>query len=131
MKAADSERVPRGLAKRVAASISAHEARRARVLFFASIITGAASALGGVFAFQYIAAELARSGASTYLSLMTSDFDAVVTYWKEFALSLGESLPVLGIIFGLAAVFVFLGSVRVFLDTRSAGFGRLKFNAHA
>lgn len=131
MNAAERERTPQGLRKRVTAAISAHEARRARVLFLGSIVTGAASALGGVFAFQYVAAEFLHSGAGTYLSLLTSDFDAVMTYWKEFALSVGESLPIFAIILGLAAVVVFLGSVRVFMDTRADGLRSLTFNAHA
>lgn len=121
-------KAPAGLAERVVGAISRHERTRAAAMFWASIATGASSALAGVGAFQYAAAQLAQSGFASYLSLVGTDFDAVAAHWQEFALSLGESLPILALIAVAAAIAVFLGSIRVFVDARAMRM--LDANAH-
>lgn len=74
---------------------------------------GAAASLAAVFpAFQMLKAELAASGFFTFSSLLFSDFAIVSAYWQNFALSLLEALPVMGLIAILAAVLALLGSLR-------------------
>lgn len=58
----------------------------------------------------YIAKALSTSGLSGYLSLMFSDVGAL-SYWKELALSILESLPFLGLAIGLGVTGLFLWSL--------------------
>ncbi len=82
-------------------------------------LAGSASALMAALAVMYgsvpvILAGLSQSGFYEYASLATSDSGAVLAYWKEFALSLIEVLPLPAITIALVAVGVLLYSVRVF-----------------
>ena len=76
---------------------------------------GTMGALAGLVpAFHYAGQELAQSGFYQYLSLLFSDGGVLLANsWREFALSLAESLPLMGITFVLAALFVLLGSIRL------------------
>jgi hypothetical protein len=47
---------------------------------------------------QYLASQFYASGFYDYLSLAMSDHTLVMTYWREFGLSLVESLPSLAIL---------------------------------
>jgi hypothetical protein len=62
-------------------------------------------------AFQFTLQELSQSGFTRYLSLLFSDSAVVTTYWKEFALSLAESLPLFGITLLLVAIFTLFYSL--------------------
>ena len=74
---------------------------------------GALVSLAAVFpAFQILKADLAASGFFTFSSLLFSDFAIVAAYWQNFALSLLETLPVMGLILFSAAILAFLGSIR-------------------
>ena len=83
---------------------------RQRIVIFS---VGAAASLAAVFpAFQMLRAEAASSDFFTFSSLLFSDFATVSAYWQNFALSLLEALPVMGLIAVLAAVLALLGSLR-------------------
>lgn len=62
--------------------------------------------------FSYMASSFAKSGFGQFASLMFSDGATVVSYWKEFALLLAESLPLFSIIILLAALAAFLASLK-------------------
>ena len=51
-----------------------------------------------------------QSGAYNYLSLVFSDSDLMIIYWKEILLTLAESIPAISIISLLAVVAVFVWS---------------------
>jgi len=59
--------------------------------------------------FQIIT-SFTQSGLYNYLSLISTDSDVLVRYWKDIAISLAESLPVLGIASLLAVLAVFVWS---------------------
>ncbi len=56
--------------------------------------------------------QLATTGFFRYLSLATSDGPALAGYWKQFAITLVEALPVASLTILLALVFVFGWSLR-------------------
>jgi len=59
--------------------------------------------------------EMHQSGFSQFLSLLLSDTNTVMVFWKEFSLSLVESFPVLGTIAILGSALLFLISMRFFV----------------
>ncbi len=86
-------------------------AHRARVRLAGLVVLAFASLAALIPAFQYAVQEFARTGALQYLSLVFSDGSLMITYWKEFIMTLAESIPVLGLIFILSAGGTFLVSV--------------------
>lgn len=58
----------------------------------------------------YVISEFSRSGFYQYFSLLFSDGGLALIYWKEFSLSLAESVPVLAVTVILLALLVFLES---------------------
>ena len=65
--------------------------------------------------FKYLAGEFASSGSYEYFSLLYSDGGSVLTsYWKDFTLSLVESLPLTSMILTLALIFIFFNAIRRF-----------------
>lgn len=75
---------------------------------------GALASLAAVFpAFQILETELASSGFFSFFSLLFSDFSIVAAYWQNFALSLLETLPIMGLAAVLAASAFFLGSIKL------------------
>ena len=55
--------------------------------------------------------QFSLRGFSQYISLVFSDFGVVTTYWKEFTLSLVNSLPLASIALSFFLVFVLFTSV--------------------
>lgn len=83
-----------------------------RRLFFLSILfVGSIMAL--VPAFRMTWAGFAESGFSEFFSLLFSDADLIMVYWKNFALSLLETLPVTNLIVFLAVVLLCLESLKL------------------
>lgn len=75
---------------------------------------------------QYFISELSKSGFYQYLSLISSDGGTALTYWKEFSLSLAESLPVLSITAVLALVFVLLITLKSVIRDSKTLFNRVQ-----
>lgn len=100
------------LRQQILAHITEDERRRARKYVFisAGAILVSVAAIG--MSLQNLAQALYQSGAYSYLSLLFSDTDAVVRNWQAFSLSFLESLPVIGILACLIALFVLLVSIR-------------------
>lgn len=61
---------------------------------------------------KMLMADFTQSGFYEYLSFAFSDGGTLVSYWKEFALSLIDSLPVVSVVLCLALIFAFLFSIR-------------------
>jgi hypothetical protein len=112
----DHREPPAGLMNGVMLAIS-KEANR-RVLWIRTVISGVLS-LAAIVAlipsWLITQSESYQSGFSQFFSLLLSDTNSVMTFWKEFSLSLLESFPVGGTIAVLASVLVFLVSMRFFL----------------
>lgn len=83
---------------------------RIRVLLSGLGLIGALSLM--FFAYNYTITELAGSGFTNYFSLLFSDADALVLYWKEFGLTLLESLPLFGVSILILSVLFCLSMLR-------------------
>ena len=62
--------------------------------------------------FIYMSGSFTQSGFSQFVSLIFSDGATIISYWKDFALLLAESLPIFSIIVLLISMFALLGSIR-------------------
>ena len=71
----------------------------------------AVSVIGLLQASIYAADESYLSGFSDYLKLLFTDHDVALASWREFALSLAESLPALPLALLCAALLVLVWSL--------------------
>ena len=103
---------PEELSARVLLSIQAEKQRIACIRLYLFGTVSAVSFVALFPALQYTFSEIASSGFNDYASLIFSDTASLLPYWKEFTLSLVETLPVFGLIISLGLVFVLLESLR-------------------
>lgn len=75
---------------------------------------------GSIFFAKTIFLQIAQSETLSLLSLAFSDFNIVVTNWKEYSLFFLESLPVVSILFLLAGMFLLLLSIKIIVQELSA-----------
>ena len=90
------------------------ERRRAIVFLFVSAQTALVSVAGIVFSAWYAMQGLRESSFYAYYSL-------VLAYWKEFVLSLADTIPFMEITVVFVAVAVFLVSVRILAQNMRFG----------
>ena len=83
-----------------------------------AIVSGAAL----VPAFQYTAEQFYASGFYDYFTLVFSDRGFVLTYWRQFSLSLIESLPSLALLLVLPIVGLLVYSIRRAVQTGRVAF---------
>ncbi|MCD8495178.1 MAG: hypothetical protein LRY41_02185 [Candidatus Pacebacteria bacterium] len=112
----DRLELPKGLRGKIIASIKSEEIRRARMYVFVALATIATSSLGAVFAFKYMLQGFYQSSFYSYFSLIFSDPDIAVSYWKELSLPLIETVPFVGITLALIALATLLTSMRVLVN---------------
>ncbi len=104
--------VPAGLQDSILLRIN-REARYTSLVRLAVFVPLALiSSVAVVASFQYLVHETAQSGLSEYISIIFSDGDTMLSYWKEFLLSLAEAAPVFGATLFLGAVLALLGSLK-------------------
>jgi hypothetical protein len=89
-----------------------HDKSMAKFKLWIGTFTGIASLITLIPVFQVLLDNLTHSGFYDYFSLIFSDGGLMFSYWKEFTLSLAESLPMMSIIFTLSLIFIFLMSFR-------------------
>ncbi len=83
---------------------------RTRLWVLSSFSLG--SLAGSIFEFRALSQDFLHSGFYRYFSLVFSNGSTVLKYWKEFSLTLTDSIPVMSLILSLALVFVFFISLR-------------------
>lgn len=98
--------------------IKREKKRTARIRFVLSGTAAIVSAIALVPACFYVSKEFYQSEFYQYLSATFSDFGIALFYWKEFSLSLAESLPLSGPAIFLSLVFIFMGALK--LATKNA-----------
>jgi hypothetical protein len=91
--------------------IKIHRSRNARFKLFVFSITGIASLLGTIPAFNVLLKNLSQSGFYEYISIVFNG-NTLSAYWKELTLSLAESLPAINIALSFSLIFIFFLSVR-------------------
>jgi len=104
------------LRKNILLQIVKEEHHRAKNYVLASLGAASASVIGVVFSIKYVAQAISESSFYQYFSLLFSDPDIVVSYWREFTLSLVESLPFFAITLVLVAIVVLMTSIRIFIN---------------
>ncbi len=102
---------PSGLQGSVLARLAWERRHAARRRLCAQGSLAVLSLAGSVPAVQYAVREFAATGFSQFFSLLFSDRGIVLTYWREFGLSLVESLPILGIVVVLVTAFALISSL--------------------
>ena len=104
--------VPDQLSGRILARIDSLERRAVRLRLGLFSFSALSSFIAMILSLQYSWSGLAQSGFPQYLSLITSDGTIALTYWKEFALTLIESLPLQNITILLFTLFALLYSLK-------------------
>ena len=101
---------PRGLSGRILMRIRTEERKLERVRIFVFGSSAVVSFGLSLWAVVYLVNSFQQTGFWQYLSLLFSENGAVLVYWREFSLSLAESLPVVGLIITLASIGFFIWS---------------------
>ncbi len=104
---------PEGLKALILSSIKSAEYRRARLYLLISGVTFSGSVIGLVFAIKYLIQTLQLSEFYSYVTLIFSDTDVVLGFWKDILSSLAESFPVFIIVAVLTSILVLLASILV------------------
>jgi hypothetical protein len=118
-----------GLAFSILNTIASKEKRTTQIRLWSFAFISFASLVGLVPAFQILLSDLAHSGFYEYFSLIFSDGGTILSYWKELALSLAETLPTTSIIFTLSLAFIFFMSlkyvIKQIINNQQTGFASL------
>lgn len=83
-----------GLSDAIWRGIQLRQAKSLKIQSISYGIVGILSLGGFVFMFFHIKQQFNSSGFFQYASLIFSDSNLFATYWKEYLLSLADSLPV-------------------------------------
>jgi hypothetical protein len=67
---------------------------------------------GSVFSIKSLITQSLRLGFYDYLSLAFSDGGVIAKYWKEYTLSLVDSLPVISLMLSFFLLFILFISIR-------------------
>ena len=118
----DRLKAPSRLRETILGSIRSEERRKARIYLAASSATLFVSATGFIYSVGYLSQAFQASEFYTYFSLVLSDPDIVLGYWRDIVLSLAESLPVLAVTALLFAVWSSLASVRIMARNMRSAF---------
>lgn len=118
----DDFELPKNLRSNILLGIRSEEKRIAKQQLAASSFVAIASIGAIVASVKYALTAFYQSSFYSYATLLLSDPDMVLRYWREFGLALLESLPVIGIVCCLAAVCTLLVSLRFFARNMQLGF---------
>lgn len=117
------------LQKNIILQIRKEEYRRAKNYLIASFATVVVSVVGVVFSIRYVLQGISEASFYRYMSLLFSDPDIVLSYWRQFMLSLVESLPFFAITLVLVATVAFMISIRAFAQSMNSRQGlSISFN---
>ena len=120
---------PQGLYGAIMARVDLAKRRAAKMRAGLFGVVALVSAGALVPALQYTANQLYASGFNDYLSLMLSDHTLVLTYWREFGLSLIESLPSLALLLLLPIAVALVWSLVRLVRNARTGFIYFKTQA--
>ncbi|MDO8600802.1 MAG: hypothetical protein Q7R73_04360 [bacterium] len=112
----ENTELPADLFERIIARIHEEErllSLKKRLILFSTTIF--VSVGGFIPVVSILRQEFAQSGFLQFLSLMFSDFGAVMANWQDFGLALLESLPIMGMAAFLLTILVFFWSLKHFV----------------
>ncbi len=110
------------LRNKIIRNIVKNEYKRAKKYLLLSLITASASFVGLFFSVKYALNSFYQSSFYDYFSLIFSDRDMVLSNWKEFSLSLMESLPYFSVTLVLVAIGLFMYSMLIYANTTKRDF---------
>ncbi len=110
--------LPQNLRSNILLSIRLEEKKQAKRILTTSLFTAIISLGVIVVSIKYALLAVYHSSFYSCATLLFSDPDIVLQYWREFSLALLESLPVVGIVICLAAVYAFLFSLKLFAQSQ-------------
>lgn len=115
---------PDGLYEAVLERVAAARIHAARIRagYFATIALASIALLVPIV--EYTAEQLYASGFYDYASLMASDHTLVLAHWREFGLTLIESLPSIALLLLLPIAAALLWSLSRLIKNIRAGFIR-------
>jgi len=107
---------PSGLLNKVMLRLEAERKLKAlRRRFFLAGIWLAGSFVAFVFVFRLLWLDVASSGFGQYASLVFSDFGYILVNWRDYTLSLLETLPAFSVGISLAAALSVLYGIKLTL----------------
>ncbi len=77
-----------------------------RLIIFS--LSTVSSVVALIFTFKMVWTGFFDSGFLQFFSLLFSDFEVVVSYWRNFVMSLFETLPAMGLILFLGSMLIFI-----------------------
>jgi hypothetical protein len=107
--------LPRGLEQKILLVVAKREAQRTRFRVAASGVLSVGALFALIPTTQYVWGEIIGSGVGQYFSLIFSDGGSLLGYWREFALTIIEATPLIGLTVLLFIIFVLLRSVHTFV----------------
>jgi hypothetical protein len=116
--------LPHGLEERILARIHEEAYREKRRTFFIYASTVLASVVGLVRSGAYAVEYGKQSGFFQYISLLFSEQGGIVSYWREWSLSLAESFPIMGAILFFTAVGLGVWSLSRIINLPTYGMER-------
>jgi hypothetical protein len=92
--------------------IKSRSTRITKIKKFSYLILSLLSLSGSIFSIKILIEQFTKLGFFRYLSLAFSDSGVIATYWKEYILSLADSLPVASLILSFFLLFILFISIR-------------------
>ncbi|MBY0376497.1 hypothetical protein K2P96_00805 [Patescibacteria group bacterium] len=86
--------------------------RIARIETCAYSLIGIISVFSLIPAIKMLSRDIYQSGFYEYTSLLFSDSRSIFSHFKEYALTLAESIPTVSIILSLSLIFIFFLSIK-------------------
>jgi hypothetical protein len=102
--------IPSGLAESIIFRINNKAKQSSKIKTLGLSIVSALSVIVAIPIISQITTSFTQSGFYNYLSIIFSDGDMALVYWKEILFSLAESLPIVGILGLLIVLTVFTWS---------------------
>lgn len=96
--------------------IQKKELIQSKIKFWSYSSIGLFSLIGFIPVFKSLLTRMSTSGFYDYLSMAFSGGSTISYYWKEFLLSLVDSLPFTSLVFSLFLLFILIISIKKSLE---------------
>jgi hypothetical protein len=94
------------------------ELQKTKRLLFGFLFLFIVSLVATPFSFRMLVSQAKNSGTLYFISTVVYDFETFLNFWKDFSLSILESLPIVEIIFFAINLIIFLFTIRLFLSRK-------------
>jgi len=111
----NEQEIPQNLSGDILVSINKQIKKTAQINLIFFSVFGLLSFFALIPTSRYFITELQKSGFQQYLSLIFSDGQSILNYWKEFSLLLAESIPLISIALVLSFLLTLLSSIKFIL----------------